>query len=252
VREVLSVVLAWALASVGFYLLTPRPFYQSLLPALPALAVLAAWAVTRLGERLRGAAVRSAATALALVLLVAPVFSSLSLASRMPAARGQLATLGLLLDRLGPDDRVLSLTQAQVFFRSPLRAIGDSCGATMLDYDVDCVAARLSEAPPVAIIADQRVALLPPAIRALIQPHYVRAEQRGLLVPGAIVAPASEVEIELPLPGRYRAAGGGVRVDGVVVPEEGLVLRAGAHRASNRGDAPALLRRDLAPASLRN
>ena len=202
---------------VLFYLITARPFHQTLLPTLPALAILAAGCIADFRKRLDFFPRRMGVAVLGLGLIIVlawPVYLIVHGKQINSAIMDrEMQNLSFCLDHLKADEKVLCFTQQQVFFDPVFGMRDDECGRRFLDFDEVCFEKRMIRAQCKVVIDDDYTALLSKEIRGQIGHNYVSARVGNIFIPGFFVQPGSTVK-KVWVAGEYYTPSGELRVDG--------------------------------------
>lgn len=256
------VVVFWGAVGLAFYLTMKRPFFQSLLPTLPALALSVALLLDESkGFRLGKRAVGFAAYCLLLLALlgwpsavIAKLVQRTERASRTPVQpftrslsnQNELASLRFCVDHARPGEKVICFTQQQIFFDPLLSYRKNECGQSVRSIDSDCLFEKIRQNQSRILIYDYRTRALPKKTQEALQGSFQRTGFGDIYVPGFVLEPAASVEkevlisgtykigVEVAQFGTYRAGRESVAVDGRLLKEPEVVLDAGVHRFENR------------------
>jgi len=219
----------WGLSGLAFYLYMKRPFYQSFLPTIPALSLLCAFFVKELIDR---CSIRQVTRRKNLV-YIACIFSIIFFPSKQllsqvnlfngkraqePSMRSQMENVSFCLDKLEPNDVVLSLTQQQIFF-DPLLCCGlrqNKCGSIQ-NMDAMCLKNEMIKKQCKIIINDHRTMVLRQRnipIDDLIRSNYFYIGVGDIFIPGFVVEPNQNVGKEIWIEGNYFCRSSDVLFDG--------------------------------------
>lgn len=210
------VVSVWGVIGLFFYLYMRRPFYQSFLPTVPAMAILVPVFFMHMNrmfsESRKGKWLHWAEIPCIIVMLVLPL-KSLTAQSMVfnPGRIGvstmepQMENIAFCLNNLERDDVVFSFTEQQVFFKS-LFCCGlssNECGKTLYEMEAFCLKDEIINQQCKVIINDHRTRLLNKDAKELIRANYFPINIGDILIPGFIIPPGREVRKEIWIAGHY-------------------------------------------------
>ena len=222
-----GIIAFWASAGILFYLITSRPFHQSLLPTLPAMGILAAGFIMDVRKILRFSSLRIGVgieVLGVLSVLAWPVYLMVHGKDISPTiVDREMQNISFCLDHLKADEKVLCFTQQQVFFDPVFRMHGDECGRRFLDFDEACFENRMIREQCKVVIDDYLTTLLSKRIRAEIGKNYVSAGVGQILIPGFAAPPGSTVK-KVWVAGDYYNPSRELRVDGKEVQDHFIKL----------------------------
>jgi hypothetical protein len=256
------VVVFWGAVGVAFYLYMKRPFFQSLLPTVPALALSVALLLDeckrfRIGSRAVGLV---AYCVVLLALLgwpsagVAKLVQRTDRASRNPVQpftrslsnQNELASLKFCVDHARPGEKVICFTQQQIFFDPLLSYRENACGRSVRSVDRDCLLEKIRQSQSRILIYDYRTRALPQKTQTALLESFQRTGIGDIYIPGFVLEPGEAVEkqilisgpyrigVEVANFGTYRAAPESLELDGTLVPQAEVQLVEGVHRFENR------------------
>jgi hypothetical protein len=212
-----GIIAFWASVGMLFYLITSRPFHQSLLPTIPAMGILAAGFITNIRKIFRFSSRRIGVgiEVLGLISVLAwPVYLIVHGKAVSPTIMDrEMQNISFCLDHLKADEKVLCFTQQQVFFDPVFRMQDDECGRRFLDFDAACFENRMIREQCKVVIDDYLTTLLSKGIRAEIGKNYVSAGVGQILIPGFAAPPGSTIK-KVWVAGDYYTPSSELRVDG--------------------------------------
>jgi hypothetical protein len=183
-----KIVLAvWTLMGIVFYLTVKRPFYQTLLPTIPLIAVVVAGLLTDLRNQFIYAPNYTkvgAMVAILILLFIWPLSMFPKTLGKDPRFDRQLSNISFCLANLQKDDKVLSFTQNQIFFDPVFKMSDKDCGARFFDYDADCFEKKMINDQCKVIINDYRTSLFNRKVKDKIRANYFSTKMGDILVPG--------------------------------------------------------------------
>lgn len=235
----IGIPVVWAAAGLYFYLTSPRPFFQSFVPTVPALAVLTAVFLMRCRKawtdalRWRGPVFEAL---LILLLLPYPAWRIVDNILHHPDKTRQMDTIAFCLQNLEPEDRVFSFTQQQIFFDSVLHMNDTSCGPTIFELEPACVRQEMIRQRCKIVIADRRTDKVVEAVREELFDHYISPNIGHVLVAGFALPPGEEVEREVWVAGDYYCPVPEIRIDGDPMDGSAVVLEQRRYRFRNPTD----------------
>lgn len=235
------VIVSWGLVGLFFYLTSSRPFYQTLLPTIPALAVACAsllkgWHV-RFQPRLPNISTVLVGLSL-LVMWIHPASNIANLLRHSPDMTPQLVNIAFCLDHLKPGERVFSLANQQVFFDPVLHLSDPTCGRSLRELDPDCVQRRMIRHQCKVIFNDRRLKVVNAPVLDRIRNNYLVSAVGDLLIPGFSIPPGTAIDKWVWVTGRYYSPSRQVLVDGSPVDSNAIFLTTGPHRLENLTSRP--------------
>lgn len=238
------VVATGALLGALFFLLARRPFYQTLLPAIPLLAIMASGMVQTIwGEFERQDLHKRAGLGMVCLLLLFlwPVLVIVVQEGKDRPMTSQLDNVSFCLASLGRDDKVLSFTKNQVFFDPVLGTYNDECGQRFMEYDATCFEKRMIREQCKVIINDHRTSLLNEEIQKKISDNYIRTGVGDILIPGFRLPAGAVVRKKIWIQGIYKDLSGSIGVDGKKVNGGLIHLDQSEYTFRNISNTPAFL-----------
>lgn len=235
------IVLLWAMAGILFYLTAKRPFYQTFLPSVPALAIIVSGMLvetSRLLGDLRIDKKIGLYITFIFLLFVWPIqFISLN-TQNDPKMNKQIANISFCLNNLKEGDKVLCFTQNQIFFDPILNLSDDECGKRIFDYHADCFERKMNESQCKVIINDYRTGLLNWEIQEKIKQNYLTTNIGDILIPGFTIGPKSVVKKEVWITGYYYSPSLSLKVNGKEVKNNLFYLEQDRYLFENQSERP--------------
>jgi hypothetical protein len=180
---------AWSLVGVIFYLTAKRPFYQSLLPTIPLLAIVVGGLLSELWSAFEDTPLHKKigfCVPVLILLLIWPLHIFFESMGNDPKFHRQTANISFCLAYLKEEDKVLCFTQNQLFF-DPVLSIEDAECGRLLSYDADCFEKRMIAEQTKVIVNDYRTNLLNKRIKEKIKANYISARVGDVLIPGLTI-----------------------------------------------------------------
>jgi hypothetical protein len=180
----------WTLMGLIFYLIVKRPFYQTLLPTIPLIAIVVAGFLTDLRRQFIYAPIYTKVGAMVTILILLFIWPLSMFSKTLGKDRRfnrQLSNISFCLANLEKDDKVLSFTQNQIFFDPVFKMSDKECGMRFFDYDEGCFEERMIAEQCKVIINDYRTTLLNKRIKEKIKANYISARAGDILVPGLAI-----------------------------------------------------------------
>ena len=237
-------IVVWAGIGILFYLVIKRPFHQSLLPTIPALAILVAGFLTILRKRARFLFWPKRVFLEALVMVLLLVWPSYLIAQKSfasPSMKAQLENISFCVENLEPQDKVLCFSQQQIFFDPVLRMVRNECGNTIYVIDAECFEREMVRKRCKVVINDHRTRFLKKEVKEKIRDHFIYTGIGDILTPGFLVRPKSSIEREVWVAGSYYCPTAGIRVSGERIRERLIDLDQGKYRFENLTSQPVIL-----------
>jgi hypothetical protein len=222
------VVVAWALIGLLFYITAKRPFHQSLLPTIPALALLASGFMQEIFMKLRNRPVCNKVVIgvfFVVFLFVWPFRSIQAHLADHPKLNSQLDNISFCLASLDPDDKVLCFSQNQIFFDTILTISNTECGDLIYEYDADCFEKRMIIEQCKVIINDYYTGLLSNEIQTRIRDNYFTTRIGNILIPGFRIDPKMTLEKKIWIEGCYYSPTLSMEIDGKKIQENVVELK---------------------------
>ncbi|MCG6895266.1 MAG: glycosyltransferase family 39 protein [Desulfobacteraceae bacterium] len=230
------VIASWGLVGLLFYLTSSRPFYQTFLPAIPALAIACASLLKDLYVRLYPRFARISTLLIGFSLLVMwihPASIIVNLWRSSPGMKPQLVRIAFCLDYLKPGDRVFSLSNQQVFFDPVLRLSDKTCGRSLRELDAECVQRLMIRDQCKVILEDRRLKVMNDSVLDHIRNNYLRSAVGDVLIPGFSIPPGAVIDKRVWITGHYYTPSRQVLVDSRPVDSHSIFLPRGPHRLEN-------------------
>lgn len=222
------VIVVWALIGVLFYLCAKRPFFQTFLPSVPPIAILAAGFISDTREDFKGLTVGKRigiGIPAVLLLFIWPVFL---MSHQIPAptkAMHQMDNVSFCLTNLKKDDKVLCFTQNQIFFDPVFTVSWEENARRIFDYDAMYFTQTMIDQQCKVIINDYRTKLLPNKIKKKIGENYLPIKTGDILIPGFKVEPKTFIKKTIWIEGNYYNPILSLKVDGKTIGENVIELK---------------------------
>jgi hypothetical protein len=238
----------WAIVGSLFYLTVKRPFYQNLLPTIPALALCSALLVREISLLHWFQGKRALIVVLAIAAAVSfPASSLLEESAQVykgqsrttppmvfPASnKKQIDNVRICLSLLDPSESVLCFSGQQIFFRPIHPYLHGPCGAMIPQIRRTCLVDKMKAQQCRVVIFDYRTRQLPMSIQELLLRNYQFYGRGDVFTPGFVVKEGEQVNKDVWIGGEYVASTEGVIVDGRVVSADPVHLSPGAHVVRN-------------------
>ncbi len=211
------VIAIWAIVGVLFYVTAKRPFFQTFLPCVPPLAILAAGALSDIWEDCRKLSLNRTLpfgiTAIALLFLWPLVLAWTQVPDKQKMAR-QMANVSFCLENLQKGEKVLCFSQNQVFFDPVLMMNWFGTEKHIWDYDPDWFEGRMVGEQCRVIINDYRTGLLNSEVRKKIGENYITIKTGDILIPGFTIPPGHSYAKKVWIAGDYYSPTTSLEVDG--------------------------------------
>jgi len=244
--QIMYAVVFWALTGCLFYMYMKRPFYQSFLPTIPALGIVASMLLMGIKNRISTISVakRNYLYTLTIILLLGhPSY----LLVKMTFAEDQwmklqMRNVSFCLDNLKPNDKVLCFTQQQIYFDPIFSAVGkNECGHSISTIEKTCFEKKMIENKCKIVIYDHRTRLLNREIQDKIKRQYIYTGVGDILIPGFSLQPDKEVQKKIWTPGFYYSPTSQLMVNGKKINDNTLKLEQNIYTFKNLTDAPIFL-----------
>jgi len=211
------VIAVWAMVGVLFYVSAKRPFFQTFLPSVPPLAILAAGALSDMWEDLKKLSFnRTLAfriTTIALLFLWPLVLAWTQVPDKQKMAR-QMANVSFCLENLQREEKVLCFSQNQVFFDPVQMMNWFGTEKHIWDYDPDWFEGRMVGEQCRVIINDYRTGLLNSEVKKKIEQNYVATKTGDILIPGFTIPPGQSYVKKVWIAGDYYSPTTSLEIDG--------------------------------------
>jgi len=231
----------WCVLGLLFYLTMRRPFFQSFLPTLPPLAIMAGGLLMKArnaSSRFPLALKAGIVLLCGILLFVWPLRFLVPMMRQDDRLYRQLYNTSYCLGNLKRGEKVLCFTQNQVYFDPVLPIKNSVCGERFYAYDPACFEQRMIEEQCRVIINDYRSQLLNREIKKKIQTNYIALQKGNILIPGFRLEPKTVVEKRVWIEGYYYSPTLSLEVDGQRVRSKLLRLTQGVHTFLNLRDRP--------------
>ena len=238
------VLISWTMIGVLFYLTAKRPFYQSFLPTIPPLAIVASGFLTWIGEKIKSAEIYKKAilSLLCIFFLLAwPCHFMLKAIYGESTMGNQIANMAFCLDSLKPDEKVMCLTQNQIFFDPVLTIEDKDCGKNMFVWDAQCLERKMIKEQCKIVIYDYRMCMLNDSIQKKINDNYIYTKIGYILIPGFRIPPKKSIEKFIWIDGYYYSPNSSLLLDGKRINGKFIWLDQKTHTIRNLSDRPVML-----------
>lgn len=234
-----AVLVSWTMVGLLFYLTVKRPFYQSFLPTIPALAIVTSGFLTRMGEKLKAAQnYKKVVMGFlgAIFLFVWPGYFMFDSVYGQATMGRQMDNVAFCLNSLKPGEKVMCMTQNQVFFDPVLKMYGKECGQNLVRWDAECFARKMIEAQSKIVINDYRTTLLNESVQKKIKNNYIYTGVGDILMPGFKVLPKKSMVKNIWIDGEYHIPSSSVLIDGKKVDGDTIRLIQKSYAIHNLSD----------------
>jgi len=239
------ILVLWCVLGILFYLTVRRPFFQSFLPTIPPLAIVASGFLIELRDVLLKRSLVVIQLALSLVcfifLFLWPLQFIIPKAGHDGSLSRQLYNVDFCLANLKNTEKVLCFTQNQVFFDPMFPLMDRDRGERFFDMDPFFFERKMMQDQCRVIINDYRTRLLNRGIQEKIKANYLPLKNGHILIPGFKLEPDEFVGKEIWVEGHYFTPTLSLEVDGRKIEEELVQLTQGPHTFVNRTDRPVFL-----------
>lgn len=233
------VIAVWAIVGVLFYLSAKRPFFQTFLPSVPPLAILAAGVLSDMWEDLKKLSVnRTLAfgiTTVALLFLWPLVLAWSQVPDKQKMAR-QMANVSFCLENLQREEKVLCFSQNQVFFDPVLMMNWFGTEKHIWDYDPDWFEQRMVGEQCRVIINDYRTGLLNSEVKEKIKQNYITIKTGDILIPGFVISPGQSYVKKIWIAGDYYSPTTSLEIDGKKIGSNVMYLEQKDYEFHNATD----------------
>lgn len=212
------VIVFWALTGVLFYVTAKRPFFQTLLPSIPPLSIIAAGFLSERFRQYKAIAIskRVGLGVVAISLLfVWPLCLVYGKVPDNPTMMRQMANVSYCVTNLVRNDKVLCFTQNQIFF-DPLFTINyyEKRVNYIWECDADWFEHKMIREQCKVIINDYRTRLLSKEVKEKIGLNYIATKIGDILVPGFVIRPREVCTRKVWIAGDYYSPTRSLEVDG--------------------------------------
>jgi hypothetical protein len=233
------VIVSWTVIGLLFYLTVKRPFYQSFLPTIPPLAIVTSGFLVWMGERMKNAAkYKKIVTGLlcALFLFAWPGYFMFDSVYGYETMGHQIDNVAFCLGSLKQDEKVMCLTQNQVFFDPVLEMYETDCGKNLVYWGADCFEKKMIQAQSKIVIYDYRTSILNKAVQKRIKDNYIYTGVGDILIPGFKIRPKMNVEKNIWIDGSYHIPPSSLLIDGKKIDGDIIRLRKKSYTIHNLSD----------------
>ncbi len=238
------VIAAWALIGVLFYVTAKRPFFQTFLPSIAPMSILAAGLLSDMFKDFSNLTINKRigiGTAVIFLLFVWPlclVWSQIPENSKMMR---QMANISFSLKNLKEDDKVLCFTGNQVFFDPVFKINWEGGGKPIYDIDATFFEQRMINEQCKVIINDYRTRVLNKEIKDKIGENYLSAKTGDILIPGFKIGPKENLEKEIWIEGYYYSPTLSLEIDGRKIEGNLVRLEQKRYRIKNNSNRQVVL-----------
>lgn len=208
-KQELFLIAMWSLSGLLFYLYMKRPFYQSFLPTIPPMGILAATLLCDLNKKLshiiNTQIIKVAISVFIVLLLIGwPTYLTAKMITKNNSMARQMQNVKFCLNNLNANDKVLCFSQQQIFF-DPIffGLVSNECGWNIISMDAKCVEKKMILNKCKLIIYDYRTTLLKKEILAKINKNFIYTGIGHILIPGFEIQPKSQINRLTWTPGFY-------------------------------------------------
>ena len=238
------VLISWTTIGLLFYLIVKRPFYQSFLPTIPPLAIVASGFLIWIKEKVKN--IQSYQKWIvyilcAFFLFAWPFYFIAKVAFGAATMDRQIDSVSFCLDVLKEDEKVMCLTQNQIFFDQILDIYGTECGKNIFFWDPKCFERKMIKEQCKIVIYEYRTSLLNKRIQNMIKDNYVYTKIGEILIPGFTIPPKKFIEKNIWIDGYYYSLNSSLIIDGKRFNGNFVRLDQKRHTIHNLSDKDALL-----------
>ena len=238
------VLISWTTIGFLFYLTSKRPFYQSFLPTIPPLAIMASSYLSWIEEKVNDAQSYQkwiAYILCAFFLFVWPSYLLAKVVIGPVVMHHQIDNIDFCQDVLKEGEKVMCLTQNQIFFDPVMTIREKDCGDYLYNWDGECFEKKMIKAQSKIIIYDYRTSLLNKRIQNKIKNNYVYTKIGEILIPGFKIPPKKSIEKYIWIDGYYYTSDTSLLIDGKKVDGNPVQLKQKSYNVYNPLDKPILL-----------
>jgi hypothetical protein len=238
------VLISWTTIGLLFYLTVKRPFYQSLLPTIPPLAIVASAFLVWIEEKIKEAQSYKkwiGGMLCTFFLFVWPFYFISKVAYRPSTIGRQIDNVDFCIDALKTGDKVMCLSQNQIFFDPVLTIEDKDCGKNLFHWGDECFEKKMIKAQCKIVIYDYRTSLLNEHIQNIIKNNYVYTKIGEILIPGFKIPPKKLIEKNIWIDGYYYTLNSSLLIDGNKVNGNLFRLTQKRHTIYNLSDKTILL-----------
>jgi hypothetical protein len=200
------VIAVWALTGVLFYITAKRPFFQTFLPSVVPMSILAAGLLSDLFKECNDLNLCKKAgigiTAMSL-LFAWPLLLANDQPSDNDQMIRQMDNISFCLENLKKDDKVLCFTENQIFFDPVFKVVWEESGTPIYDYDPIFFENKMINEQCKVIINDYRTGLLSEKVKKKIRENYLPVNNGDIFIPGLTLEPGETIEKKVWIEGYY-------------------------------------------------
>jgi hypothetical protein len=200
------VIAVWALTGILFYITVKRPFFQTFLPSVVPMSILATGLLADLFKEYNSLNISKKAgigiTVISL-LFVWPLFLANDERSDNDQMMRQMDNITFCLENLKNDDKVLCFTGNQIFFEPVFKIDWEEGGTPIYDYDPTFFENKMINEQCKVIINDYRTGLLSEKVKKKIRENYLPVNNGDIFVPGLTLEPGETIDKKVWIEGYY-------------------------------------------------
>lgn len=234
----------WALIGVLFYVTSKRPFFQTFLPSVPPVSILAAGLISDIFRDFKNLAVNKrigvGITAIFL-LFIWPLCLVYGQKSENPKMMRQMANVSFCLKNLKEDEKVLCFTQNQIFFDPVFRVSWGENARRIYAYEAISFTQTMIDQQCRVIINDYRTKLLPNEITKKIKENYLPIKAGDILIPGFKIRSKEGFDKKIWIEGYYYSPTTSLEIDGKKIESNLIKLERKKYRIINNSDCQVLV-----------
>ena len=238
------VVAVWALIGVLFYVTAKRPFFQTFLPSVPPVSILAAGLISDIFYDFKIIALNKrigvGITAIFL-LFIWPLCLVCGQKSERPKMMRQMANVSFCLKNLKEDDEVLCFTQNQIFFDPIFKVNWEVGGKPIYNYEALFVEQAMIKQQCKIIINDYRTRLLNEKTKEKIGENYLPIKTGDILIPGFKIGPKQVFDKKIWIEGYYYSPTVSLEIDGKKIESNLVKLEQKKYRIVNNSNRQVFL-----------
>lgn len=233
------VIVVWALIGVLFYVTAKRPFFQTFLPSVPPVSILAAGLIADMFNDFKSLAInkRIGVGISAIVLLfIWPLCLVCGQKSESPKMMRQMANVSFCLKNLKKDDKVLCFTQNQIFYDPVFKVNWKVDEKPIYNYEAIFVEQVMIKQQCKVIINDYRTRLLNEEIKERIGKNYLPIKTGDILIPGFKIEPKQVFDKKIWIEGYYYSPTVSLEIDGKKIESNLVKLEQKKYRIANNSN----------------
>ena len=233
------VVAVWALIGVLFYVTAKRPFFQTFLPSVPPVSILAAGLISDIFNDFKSLAINKRTgvgiTAI-LLLFIWPLCLVCGQKSESPKMMRQMTNVSFCLKNLNDVDKVLCFTQNQIFFDPVFKVNWEVGGKPLYNYEAIFFEQEMIKQQCKIIINDYRTKLLRKEVKKKIEENYLPIKAGDILIPGFKIEPKELLDKKIWIEGYYYSPTVSLEIDGKKIESNLVKLEQKKYRIVNNSN----------------